>query len=90
MGQRDRGTTAQRGYGSRWQKASKAFLRTHPFAKDIFNSHGGRVMKAECVDHIIPHRGDMKLFWDAASNWQPLTLADHARKTAMEANERGQ
>ena len=25
-------------------------------------------MKAEVVDHIVPHRGDGKLFWDEG-NW---------------------
>lgn len=80
---RDRGTSSERGYGYRWQKASKAFLRMHPFAVDYFNEHGGRIHPAECVDHIIPHRGDMTLFWDV-SNWQGLTSADHARKCALE------
>jgi 5-methylcytosine-specific restriction protein A len=41
------------------------------------------VLRAECVDHIIAHRGDMALFWDV-SNWQGLTRADHSRKTAIE------
>ena len=79
----ERPTAAQRGYGWRWQKASKAFLRANPFAVDYFGVHNGRVFPAECVDHIIPHRGDMELFW-RVSNWQGLTFADHARKTALE------
>jgi hypothetical protein len=29
----------------------------------------GRYVKATDVDHIIPHRGDKKLFWNE-SNWQ--------------------
>lgn len=83
LGNRDRLTAAQRGYGSRWQKAAQAYLQQNPIAVDIFKHHGGRIYPAECVDHIIPHRGDMELFW-RTSNWQGLTLADHARKTAME------
>ena len=35
------------------------------------------------VDHIIPHRGDQKLFWDR-SNWQPLCEHHHNVKTMTE------
>jgi 5-methylcytosine-specific restriction protein A len=80
---RTRPTAAQRGYGYRWQQASKAFLRQHPIAIDWFKDHGGRVYPAEVVDHIIPHRGDMELFW-RVSNWMPMRKVDHDRKTAME------
>jgi 5-methylcytosine-specific restriction protein A len=78
-----RPTAAQRGYGARWQKASQAWLNEHPIAVDYFGEHGGRVYAAEVVDHIKPHKGDMKLFWDS-SNWQGLTKRDHDRKTATE------
>ncbi|MGM9590559.1 MAG: HNH endonuclease signature motif containing protein, partial [Faecousia sp.] len=40
----------------------------------------GRLTPATVVDHIIPHRGDRKLFWDE-SNWQPLCKDCHNRKT---------
>jgi 5-methylcytosine-specific restriction protein A len=63
--------------------SSKAYLRAHPLAVDYFGSHDSVVMLAEVVDHIIPHRGDMKLFWDP-TNWQGLTKVDHDRKTALE------
>ena len=78
-----RPTAHQRGYTSKWQKASAAYLVTHPIAVDIFNTHGGRRLPAVIVDHIIPHRGDMKLFWDS-TNWQGVTKADHDRKTALQ------
>lgn len=37
------------------------------------------------VDHIIPHRGDMKLFWDR-SNWQPMASSPchNSRKQSIE------
>ena len=35
------------------------------------------------LDHIIPHRGDQKLFWDR-SNWQPLCEHHHNVKTMTE------
>ena len=38
---------------------------------------------AKEVDHIIPHRGDMQLFWDVA-NWQGLCKSCHSKKTAQE------
>jgi 5-methylcytosine-specific restriction enzyme A len=40
----------------------------------------GRIEAANVVDHIIPHRGDMELFWDA-DNWQSLCRAHHDAKT---------
>lgn len=35
------------------------------------------------VDHIKPHRGDQKLFWDRR-NWQPLCEHHHNVKTMTE------
>jgi 5-methylcytosine-specific restriction protein A len=40
-------------------------------------------MPASVVDHIVPHRGDMALFWDR-SNWQAMSKLCHDRKTARE------
>ena len=40
-------------------------------------------MPATDVDHIVPHRGDMSLFWDV-NNWQALCHECHARKTYAE------
>jgi 5-methylcytosine-specific restriction protein A len=57
-----RGTAASRGYDSKWAKARKAYLVKHPLCREC--ERKGRVSAATMVDHIIPHRGDMKLFWD--------------------------
>ncbi|MCR8827199.1 HNH endonuclease [Photobacterium sp. TY 1-4] len=35
------------------------------------------------VDHITPHKGDRRLFFDQ-SNWQSLCKSCHSRKTARE------
>lgn len=43
----------------------------------------GHITMATVVDHIIPHRGDQKLFWDR-SNWQPLCEHHHNVKTMTE------
>lgn len=72
---------SKRGYGSRWQKASKAYLQSHPLCVECVKL--GRYTKATVVDHIVPHRGDQKLFWDQ-SNWQALCKKCHDRKTLTE------
>ena len=79
-----RGSSTQRGYGYRWQKTSKAFLRAHPMCQCPNCKEGElRLMAAEVVDHIIPHRGDMTLFWDPA-NWQAMSKKCHDTKTAKQ------
>ena len=44
---------------------------------------------ASVVDHRVPHRGDMALFWDS-SNWQSMAKECHDRKTATEDGGFGQ
>lgn len=79
-----RGNSSERGYGYRWQKASKAFLRAHPLCMCLACDEGRkRVTAATVVDHRTPHRGDMKLFWDR-SNWQSMAKDCHDAKTARE------
>jgi 5-methylcytosine-specific restriction protein A len=41
------------------------------------------VVVATDVDHIVPHKNDMTLFWDKA-NWQSLCGPCHSTKTAGE------
>lgn len=79
-----RGSSTQRGYGARWQKMSKGYLRSHPLCM-CPDCQGGeiRITAAVVVDHIVPHRGDMKLFWDS-TNWQSMAKTCHDRKTATE------
>lgn len=74
-------SAAGRGYNSAWRKASKAFLHAHPLCEECMKE--GRYVKATDVDHIVPHRGDMKLFWDR-SNWQSLCHRCHSRKTGKQ------
>lgn len=74
-----RGSARQRGYTYDWEKASKAFLREHPLCVECLKEN--RLTPAEVVDHIIPHRGNKKLFWDK-SNWQSLCKHHHDQKTA--------
>lgn len=79
-----RGSSAQRGYGYRWQKASKAYLRAHPLCQCPDCLEGKKQLKpSQVVDHILPHKGYMALFWDSA-NWQAMNKECHDRKTARE------
>ena len=78
-----RGTAAQRGYGSRWQKARAIFLAEHPLCCRC--GEEGQVTPATVVDHIEPHKGDQKLFWDQ-KNWQPLCKPHH--DSAKQSEER--
>jgi 5-methylcytosine-specific restriction endonuclease McrA len=71
-------TTAQRGYGGRWQKARLTFLSKNPLCAECQRS--GRTTAATAVDHIVPHRGNSELFWDT-TNWQPLCKPCHDEKT---------
>ena len=76
----DRESAFERGYNSRWQKASKRFLARQPFCTECEKI--GQLTPATVVDHIMPHRGDKVLFWDE-NNWQPLCKKCHDRKTRM-------
>ena len=76
-----RGGSTERGYDSAWQRAREAYLGAHPLCAECMRA--GQVTAAVVVDHIIPHKGDRKLFWDSA-NWQPLCKRCHDRKTARE------
>ena len=81
MFERRRGNSAERGYDSRWRKSRIAFLNKHPLCAEC--ARNGRTVPATVVDHIVPHKGDKKLFWDR-TNWQPLCKSCHDRKTARE------
>lgn len=74
-------SAASRGYDRKWQRASKAYLHSHPLCAEC--QRHGRYVAATVVDHIVPHRGEQKLFWDE-SNWQPLCKRCHDQKTGRE------
>ena len=59
-----------RGYDSKWRKARDSWLSTHPTCT-MCGQH------ATVVDHIVPHRGDKRLFW-SQSNWQALCTHCHS------------
>lgn len=76
-------TTAERGYGSKWQTYRKRFLAENPLC--CYCLEQGRVTAAKVVDHIAPHRGDQRLFWDV-SNHQSLCSPCHSSIKQQEEN----
>jgi len=64
-----RGTSASRGYGHRWQKARIGYLVRHPLC--VCCLANGRITPARMVDHVVPHEGDMAIFW-RSEDWQAL------------------
>lgn len=75
---RKRGNATERGYNGEWRVERKRFLSAHPLCVECLKKN--RLTAATVVDHIIPHRGDMELFWDR-NNWQSLCKAHHDKKT---------
>ena len=87
----NRPSARQRGYTWQWEKARAAFLAEpdHLFCVEcqklgVLNPGTQRMDGSPetnprriglRIDHIIPHKGDHRLFWDR-SNWQQL-CADH-------------
>ena len=79
---RQRGSSNKRGYTYRWQQEREAYLIRYPLCVNCLNTYK-EIRTATEVDHIIPHKGNMKLFWDV-SNWQGLCKSCHSKKTAQE------
>lgn len=68
-----RPSPAAQGYGRGWRAARLRFLASHPLC---FCG-----APATVVDHVVPHKGDMVLFW-TESNLAALCVPHHAAKTA--------
>jgi 5-methylcytosine-specific restriction protein A len=80
----------RRGYTKRWHRATKAFRVRYPLCgmrpgqqRPVMSRcfEERRDTPATQTDHVVPHRGDPVLFWDAATNWQSLCDSCGARKT---------
>ncbi|GAB5505799.1 MAG: hypothetical protein Rhirs2KO_09620 [Rhizobiaceae bacterium] len=69
-----RGNARQRGYNTRWDKASATFKLRHPHCLGC--SAMGRMVATEVPDHVEPHKGDQKKFWNTAM-WQPACRWHH-------------
>jgi 5-methylcytosine-specific restriction protein A len=74
-----RGTSTERGYDARWQRARYMYLNDHPLCVMCLTEN--RTVAATIVDHIQPHHNDYRLMW-SDSNWQALCTRHHSIKTA--------
>lgn len=61
-------------YNYRWQQQRAIYLMENPFC--VMCRAKGLYVSATVVDHIIPHQGDQRLFWDK-NNLQPLCAPCH-------------
>ena len=76
-----RGSSASRGYGSRWRRLRRMYLNAYPICADPDDQHPGRVIAATDVDHITPLRSGGTNQWE---NLQALCHECHSHKTAVE------
>lgn len=77
IGQREdnrRESAHKRGYDRRWNGASKQYRRDNPLCAAC--DAVGIVAATEVTDHVIPPKGNMKLFWDK-NNRQPCCKWHH-------------
>lgn len=71
----------------RWRSLRESQLAKHPYCQ--CPHHANQYIKAEVVDHIIPHKGDTRLFYDK-DNLQSLTKSCHDKfKQSEERGGRG-
>jgi 5-methylcytosine-specific restriction enzyme A len=63
-----------RGYGGSWKAAAARFKRAHPHCLGCAALN--RKVATVVVDHVVPHKGDQELFWNA-SMWQPSCRWHH-------------
>jgi len=69
----------------RWRAIAKAQMNEHPLC--IMCEAEGIIEPATICDHVIPHRGDVDLFWNGER--QSLCASHHSRaKQAEEASAR--
>lgn len=74
-----RPSARERGYDTKWQRESKAFLA---LPENRFCACGCG-LPADVVDHHVAHKGDKRLFW-SRDNWRPMARACNSRKAVRE------
>lgn len=75
--QENRESACKRGYDRRWRHYAKCFLLQ---PENVLCAVPGCNQPATVADHIIPHRGNVELFW-AAENHQGMCRKHHSEKT---------
>lgn len=76
--------TGKRLYGRKWAATSAGHLRKYPFC--VKCEKRGKVVLATVCDHIVPHRGDAKLFW---AKWNRQGLCDNCHNSTKQIEEKG-
>lgn len=72
-----RPSARERGYDTKWDRERAGYLKARP--ECVMCGAPSRV-----VDHVIPHKGNKRLFW-SRSNWQALCTPCHSgRKQSAE------
>ena len=66
---------------ARWRRERRAYLNLHPLCRHC--QEDGITKLADVVDHIVPHKGDVAMFYNQ-DNWQPLCKRHHDKKTATQ------
>jgi hypothetical protein len=64
-----------RGYDRRWERAAAQFRWKNPYCLGCLAI--GVKRKAVVVDHVVPHKGDQRLFW-RVENWQSCCVWHHS------------
>lgn len=75
-----------RGYSKRWDRLSLLVRSREPLCRRC--RAGGRIVTAECVDHIVPVRIAPERIYDLA-NLQPLCARCNAIKAVEDAGRYG-
>ena len=65
---------------TRWRKLRSKFLNEHPLCN--YCEQRNIIKPATIVDHIVPHKGDLELFW-SESNLQSLCKTCHDSAKAI-------
>lgn len=76
----DKRSAHARGYTRAWQKARLLYLQANPLC--VMCKEAGVVRAAEVVNHKVPHKGDMDLFW-RQDNWEALCKRHHDSDAQM-------
>lgn len=79
-------SAASRGYDGRWRQYRVQFLRANPLC--VYCEREGKVTAATVVDHIVPHKGDMSVFWQL-DNHQALCKLCHDSTKAVQERKLG-
>ena len=67
----------------RWQRLRASHLKREPMC--MCPEHKGKYIEANVVDHITPHRGNPRLFWNP-TNLQ--SLSTHCHNSWKQSEER--